>query len=89
MTDPMAQWHPIETAPKEPGEVILGRLGPDYPYDVATIEYCRGGSIYSGDFHRGFWRIVFPSFIADQIYGDGPRDRIETEWAPTEWMPLP
>jgi hypothetical protein len=93
MTDPTTQWQPIETAPKEPGEVILGRLGPYDTEEVAPITYClRPISAYGS--RRGFWRIVFPSVIADQIYEDqiyedGPRDRIETEWAPTEWMPLP
>jgi hypothetical protein len=83
----MTHWQPIETAPKELGQVILGRLGPYDPDEIAAITYC------IDNWHRGFWRVVLPSSIANQLYADDAPHLWEIEtrwaWAPTEWMPRP
>jgi hypothetical protein len=79
----MSTWQPIETAPKDGTDIIVG-------YDFATVWIVHAAfwrqvddnlrALDWTDEDTGWWSYINGSVTQEQL--DGPR-------APTHWMPLP
>jgi hypothetical protein len=73
------EWQPIETAPKDGTEVILG-------WDMASVWIVRNGWFHDGNDWRGFdlddvgWWSYRHSVTQEKLEGYD---------TPTHWMPLP